>query len=80
MLVELKDKLEKENYATAVAGFPTGIPGVLTDAREALRGLGFAPLEVENLLQEALKEKGPDAGSGVLVKYVLQRVGGKEGK
>lgn len=76
MLVELKDKLSHEKYPGVEAGVPAGIPGVLNDAREALQGLGFSPFEVEELLQEAIKETGPEAGSDHLVKHVLRRVGG----
>ena len=80
MIVELKDRLVQESLGGVVPGVQMGSPGILSDAREALQGLGFAPLEVEELLQEALKEKGSAAGSDILVKHVLQRVGSREGR
>lgn len=80
LLVELKDRLMKEEYQGVPVRLEGGIPVVLTEAREALQSLGFIPGEVEDLLQEALKEKGQEAGSDDLVKYVLQSIGGKGGK
>jgi len=80
LLVELKDKLMEEEYQGVPVHLGGGFPVVLTEAREALQGLGFVPGEVEDLLQEALKERGQAAGSDDLVKYVLQRIGRKGGK
>ena len=76
MLVELKDKLVQEEALGFVHEALPPAPGIGV-ARQALQGLGFAAAEVEDLLKEALKEKGPEADSNVLVKHVLQRLGGK---
>jgi len=76
MVLELKDKLAQNDSALLVPE-SAALTNEVSEARAALQGLGFAPGEVEDLLQEALKEKGSDAASNVLVKHVLQRLGGK---
>lgn len=78
MILEFKDKLSQET-SVLLAPESTVVTNQLTEARAALQGLGFGAGEVEDLLQEALKENGHDATSNVLVKHVLQRFGGKEG-
>lgn len=77
MILELKDKLVQEDAdfsGTQTSGMMTS--GVF-EAREALTGLGFSPSEVEDFLREALKVEGTEAASDVLVKHVLQSLGGK---
>lgn len=76
MLLELKDKIPQEDISAAAPSGTLAAPGII-EAREALRGLGFVAGEVEELLSEALKEKGADAESDVLVKHVLQQLGGR---
>lgn len=72
ILVELKDKVSQLGLTEPGS---TASPFGIADAREALNGLGFSASEVEDLLQKAVKEKGMDADSDVLIKYVLQQLG-----
>lgn len=77
IVLELKDKLVQEETVAAdiaISGMNSGV----FEAREALTGLGFSPSEVEDYLREALQSQGAEATSDVLVKHVLQRLGGKE--
>lgn len=78
LLVELKDKLSQDDFTVSTGEFSAPAAGIV-EAREALEGLGFSLAEVEDFLQEALKEKGPGAASDVLVQHVLQRLGGRLG-
>ena len=76
IVLELKDKLSQDG-AVLLAPEAITVNSQLKEARAALQGLGFASGEVEDLLQEALRENGHEAPSNVLVKHVLQRLGGK---
>lgn len=75
LILELKDKLVQAGDSRFGTGMTGNVPEI-EEAREALHGLGFAASEVDDLLREALKEKGSNSGSDVLVKHVLQRLGG----
>jgi Holliday junction DNA helicase RuvA len=64
LMVELRPKMD-------VIGSPTNVTGPLSEAREALEGLGYATDEIRGILSAL----GPDLPVEELVKQSLQQLG-----
>jgi len=77
LLIELKNRLEVPEVATAVAaetgaggGEATGGGSARADVRDALAGLGFTPDEIAEATREL-----PDGDADALLKEALRRLG-----
>lgn len=67
LVLELKDKL-------GVGGEATLATGAMVEVREALKGLGYAPQEI----QDAVAQLPPDGDAPTLLRFALRALGAKE--